>query len=160
DNTWSLAFSPDGKRLISSGDRDVKVWDLSTAKAVQSFPGGRFCRVGVSPDGNQLAFSDPGPKTVPVHNPETVERIAVLEGFADFVVVTAFSPNGKLLATGNDRELLLWDAETLKLVKKIATPAGWLAFEPGGQTLLTAKNDQTGADCNHVVTRWDLQTFE
>ena len=93
-------------------------------------------------------------------NPKTGERIAVLKGFADPVTVTAFSPNGKLLATGNDRELLLWDAEKLKLVRKLDTPAGWVAFEPGGKTLLTAKNDVRGADRNHVVTRWDLTTFE
>ena len=29
---------------------------------------------------------------------------------------------------GSDKELLLWDAEKLELVKKLDTPAGWLAF--------------------------------
>ena len=40
DVTWRLAFSPDGKLLLGSGNRGVEVWDLSTARAVRSFPGG------------------------------------------------------------------------------------------------------------------------
>ena len=167
--TWSLAFSPDGKRLIGSGDKGLEVWDRSSGKAVHSFPGGHVWQFGLSPDGKRAAYCHPESKTVLVVNPESGERIGTLEGFIvaaqpklfeDAVRATAFSPDGKLLATGNDKQLLLWDAEKLELVKKIDTPAGWLAFEPGGKTLLTAKHNQNGEDRNHVVTRWDLTSFE
>jgi WD40 repeat protein len=157
---WSLAFSPDGKRLLGGGDKGVEVLDLAAEKVLQSFPGGYVWRLGVSPDGDKVAFCDSESKTVLVFNPESGERVGTLEGFTDVVRATAFSPDGKLLATGNDRELLLWDAEKLKPVKKLDAPAGWVAFEPGGATLLTASHDQSRPGADHVVTRWDLETFE
>jgi WD40 repeat protein len=157
---WSLAFSPDGKHLLSGCDKGTEVWDLATGKAAHSFPGGHVWQLGVSPDGKKAACCDPAPKTVPVFNPQSGERVGTLEGFADVVRATAFSPDGKWLATGNDTELLLWDAEKLQLVKKIDTPAGWVAFEPGGKTLLTASHDQTRPDPDHVVTRWHLKTWQ
>ncbi len=156
--TWSLAFSPDGKQLLAGGDRGLEVWDLSTGKAVQSFAGGFLWQLGLSPDGKKVAY--PESKTVRVCNPVSGERVGTLEGFAEVVRATAFAPDGKLLATGSDRELLLWDADTLTLVKKIATPAGWVAFEPGGKALLTARHDQNGPNRDHVVTRWDLATYK
>src|SRR5262249_55777625 len=81
-------------------------------------------------------------------------------GYTTDLRAAAYSPDGKLLATGSDNELVLWDADKLELVKKIDTPAGWLEFDTDGKTLLTAKHDQRGADRNHVVTRWDRTTFE
>src|SRR5262249_46968219 len=45
-------------------------------------------------------------------------------------------------------------------VQKIDTPAGWLAFDPDGKTLLTARHHPTSPDESRVVTRWDLKTFE
>jgi WD40 repeat protein len=76
-----------------------------------------------------------------------------LDGHTDRVSYAAFSPDGKWLATGSDKELLLWDAAKLELVKKIETPARWLAFEPSGESLLSGGFSQ-------VITRWDLDTFE
>jgi WD40 repeat protein/serine/threonine protein kinase len=167
--TWSLAYSPDGKRLVASADKGLRVWDVATGQVAHSFPGGYLWQFGLSPDGKRAAYCDPDSNTVHVVNPESGERVGILEGFTidaqpephqDAVRVTVFSPDGKWLATGNDKELQLWDAEKLELVKQLDTPAGWVAFEPGGRTLLTAKHDQNGEDRNHVVTRWDLTTFE
>src|SRR5262249_30261212 len=57
-------------------------------------------------------------------------------------------------------ELLLWDADKLELVKRIDTPAGWLAFDPDGKTILTAQHHNSRPLGNDVVTRWDLTTYE
>ena len=158
--TWSLAYSPDGKRLVGTGDKGLRAWDLATGKVAHSFPGGHAWQLGLSPDGKRAALSEHESKTVRVVNPESGEQIGTLEGFTDAARTAAFSPDGKWLATSSDKELMLWDAEKLELVKKLDAAGVWLAFDPDGKTLLTAKHDQNGPDRNHVVTRWDLTTFE
>lgn len=55
----SLAFTPDGKRLVSaSWDRVVTVWDAQTGQELLKLKGGRS--VVFSPDGHRLV-SNSGP---------------------------------------------------------------------------------------------------
>ena len=53
----SVAFSPDGKRIVSgSGDRTVKVWDATTGQETLTLKGHtRTVRsVAFSPDGKRI----------------------------------------------------------------------------------------------------------
>jgi len=72
--------------------------------------------------------------------------------------VIAFSPNGKVIATGDsDGTLRLWDMATRQPVRTVhvtssssVNPAiGGVAFSPNGKTLVTADGDRT-------VDLWDL----
>src|SRR5262245_6772487 len=109
-------------------------------------------------DGKRVVGQDP-PQTVKVWDIEGDNPPVTLGGHTDQPGWAAYSPDGKWLATGSVNELLLWDSGTLKLVKKIATPANWLAFEPGGKFLLTAPVWERPL-ATTVVMRWDLATYE
>jgi WD40 repeat protein len=157
-----VAFSKDGKRLVSAASDAAKVWDLKTGQVLRTLEAApeRIGQIGLSPDGKKIVCGDRPSTTAKVFDADTGALVAALRGHKSDVLAAAYSSDGKLLATGSDTELLLWRADKLELVKKIESPAGWLAFEPGGKTILTAKHDQNGPTPAHVVTRWDLETFE
>ena len=72
---WSVAFSPDGKRLASGSGSlvggqggEVKVWDAQTGQELLSFKGGGYRHsVAFSPNGYWLA-SYAGPGTVKIYD--------------------------------------------------------------------------------------------
>jgi formylglycine-generating enzyme required for sulfatase activity/tetratricopeptide (TPR) repeat protein len=154
---WTVAFDADGKRLFCGGERGLDVWDIASSKIVRSFGAedgaSGFYSFALSPDGKKLAWGNASNK-VKVWEIGSDKPPVTLEGHTAGIQYAAYSPDGKLLATGSEKELRLWDAEKLELVKQLDTPAGRLAFEPDGKTLLTAAFVQNGPIW--VVTQWDL----
>ena len=55
---FSIAFSPDGKRLIVSGSEEMELWDVSTSQVIATLKGDiNPWAVTFSPDGRYVAFS-------------------------------------------------------------------------------------------------------
>jgi WD40 repeat protein len=72
---WSISFTPDGKRLLTSGLSSIKIWDSETGREVRSLEEvGLWCSMSLSPDARviggidfrrQLRFLDLNGKELP-----------------------------------------------------------------------------------------------
>lgn len=79
------------------------------------------------------------------------------------ILAIAFSPDGKLLATGDTKnEIRLWQVSDNEHLSTCKGHLGWvrsLAFSPDGQTLISGSDDQT-LKLWQVSTGQCLKTFE
>jgi WD40 repeat protein len=144
----SMAFSPDGKRLVSCSARlenegELIVWDLKTGREVfkRDKSGLAFVAVGFSPDSKRVAVAGmTGP--VRILDAETGEEILSLPSLLTGITCLAFSPNGRRLATGGiDRTVKLWDATTgqeIFIVGRHAAPIMGIAFSADGHLLASS----------------------
>ena len=91
DSVMSVAFSPDGRRIVSgSGDKTIRVWDAETGEEVVGPLKGHsdwVMSVAFSPDGRRIV-SGSDDKTIRVWDAETGEEVmGPLKGHSDWVYV-------------------------------------------------------------------------
>jgi serine/threonine protein kinase len=112
--------------------------------------------VGVSPVGASPVGSSPAP---PKNEPVVLSAVKKLTRHDGAVVSVAFSPNGKVLATGGrDKTIVLWDAASWEPRSPIPTDHTYevigLAFSPDGATLASV----TGAADTCAIRLWNVAT--
>jgi WD40 repeat protein len=158
-----MAFSADGKRLISCDDEgEVRVWDVATGKRVGkkrlswgSEPG-QLGNVTLSPDGAMAALWD----GVILHLCDTNTgkkwgRLPFDNIVGGFLLVQTFSPDSKLLAVqtygeGRTFNIRIWDVAAIKRRQTLKTPPdirlSCVSFSGDGKRLagIAEKGDGSG----------------
>ncbi|MBC7932568.1 MAG: caspase family protein [Rubrivivax sp.] len=154
----SIVFSPDGKTLASGGDdKLIKLWETATGRELRVLAGHeKYVRtLAYSPDGKMLV-STSGDKTVKLWETATGRELRMLEGASISLAVSAvaFSPDGKKMASSDERVIKLWDfnagRELLTLAGRAET-VNSVAFSRDGKTLASGGNEPT-------VKLWDIAT--
>ena len=153
---WSLAFSPDGKGLLAGGPHSFfGLYDPSTGKELRRFSWQKNllrCLV-LSPDGTTVATA--AETELRLWDMQTGKMIGELNrkdrGPFNKLRSLAFSPDGKLLAVGDQAGIIeLWDVATRKLRHHLGegkpirhNPVHALAFSPTAKTLAAGHGDYT-----------------
>jgi WD40 repeat protein/serine/threonine protein kinase len=158
----TVAFSPDGQTLASSGDDGVIIrWNTSTGEQIGEplvEHEDVVAAIAFSPDGRWLA-SGSFDRTVLLWDlTATPPTNANLESHNDNVTALAFSPDGSLLASASrDRTVVLWDVATRALIGLPLTGhTDWvlgLSFSPDGQILASSSRDTT-------LILWDVASHQ
>ncbi len=145
----SVAFSPDGTRLVSgSADRTIRLWDVSTGECLETLSGHGHgvWSVAFSPDGTRL-ISGSADRTLRLWEVSTGEALQILKGHEHGVWSVAFSPDGQLIASGSaDQTVRLWDVSTGECQQTLVGHSNWVwrvAFSPDGQLIASGSADQT-----------------
>jgi WD40 repeat protein len=154
----SVAYSRDGKRIVAGGDETVKVWDAMTLKEIpiDPIPTDANSRMAYSGDGRSIAVMGKGGRLL-ICDAATGRVKHALRGHVGTVwAAPAFSPEGKLLATGSfDRTVRLWDLEAGRELLTLRSHTGqvWgVAFSPDGRHLVSGGKGIDGAG---EVLIWD-----
>jgi WD40 repeat protein len=149
----NIAFSPDGSRIVTCADRDVRVWDArSLAKVAGPFQSDTLSgNVSFSPDATRLVTDQVQP-LAPVFDARSGNRLLTLphgkspakpsfaEGNINGVHAVAFSHDGRMIVTGgDDRTARLWDASTGKELRVLQHEGTvwFVAFSPDDTRVAT-----------------------
>jgi WD40 repeat protein len=146
DAVKATLFGPDGNLLVSQSGRRVTIWDGSRGDgAIAIGESIDFTAVALSPNGKTLATNAWTDGTIKLWNTSTGSQITKLtDGLPSDQAINslAFSPNGRILASGDgpfgdkSHSVRLWDVtsgRSLRVLKGLAAEVNSVVISPDGK---------------------------
>lgn len=168
----SIAFSPNGKTLVSGNYRNIHKWNVLNRNHIQKLEGHNkpINSVTINSVGTTIASGgiaeyngedNFGNKAIYLWDLETGKFKKTLSGNMGDINCLAFSPNGKLLASGCENvwdedmdAIIMWDVASGSQVYMLKGHTGSIysiVFSLDGKTLASGSADNT-------IRLWDVAT--
>jgi hypothetical protein len=171
DAVLSVAFSRDGKRLLSgSYDNTARLWDVDSGEQLRVFKGHTFWvwSAAFSPDESHIVTASQDGTAI-IWSVASEEKGAPFTGHEGPVYSAAFSSDGQHVATaGYDKRILIWRPDQVKpfdfaslstnsrpakpnylALVGHGAPVRCVRFSADGHTLMSASHDNT-------IKLWEL----
>lgn len=150
----SIAFSYDGKEIITTSGKALLLWNLKTNKLIHTYRGhhDEVFFVSFSPDGKRVV-STSADKTLKIWELGSGDCVITKEVKAWMAM---FSPDGHYLAYNTfDGDIIICDSDTCEVLRQIsvASPKKIFSFcfSPRGDAIASSSGDG-------IVSQWDVKT--
>ncbi len=153
----SVAFSPDGKFLLSTGPaKRFAMRDASSGKIVQMYQGHFFgVHAAVFASEGRRVISSGGDQAVKQWDAATGQLLTTYKGHSGLVTAVAVSPDGRLLLSGGtDQKLILWEQKSgrqLMVLSGHSDLINSVCFSPDAQYIYSGSGDAT-------IRKWHVPT--
>lgn len=144
----SVSFSPNGKYLVTTSARTIKIWDLADKQCIKTL-------VGHTDTVSYATFTNDGKRVVSTSMDKTMrlwdfekdDDCQTLFDEMGWVYYATFSPDNQLIATASmDGKVRVWDADNRQCIRRFtghSDQVNYVAFSPDGKHLASASKDKT-----------------
>ena len=156
---WHFDVSRDGRRLVSLGNDDVKLWDIESGRVLKTITTDKVegtPPVAVSPDGTQFAFVSKY-RSIALHSiPDGEHQHTFTHENVSWARQMTFTPDGRRLILAAEKYLFVWDLKKRELLQT------WQGDDKSVESMALTSDGKrlaTGGESGKV-TFWDMETFQ